>query len=29
MAQQIVERKGFKQHEWDRTARMAAYGGSK
>ncbi|KAH7065285.1 hypothetical protein B0J12DRAFT_560431, partial [Macrophomina phaseolina] len=27
MAQQIVERKGFKQHEWDRTARMAAYGG--
>ncbi|KKY25931.1 putative mpv17 pmp22 family protein [Diplodia seriata] len=28
MAQQIVERKGVKNHEWDRTARMAAYGGA-
>lgn len=29
MAQQAVERRGFKKHEFIRTGRMALYGGGK
>ena len=27
MAQHLVEKRGLKNHAWDRTARMAGYGG--